>query len=384
MAGVSTSEIGRLLESALCGQPLGQAELAFLLGLEEEGPREEVYRAARELRRRLFGDRVFLYGFLYASTWCRNDCAFCQYRRSNRAARRYRKEAGAVLEAADRLADSGVHLIDLTMGEDPYYRGGGDFEPLAGLVAEVRRRTGLPLMVSPGLASAPALQRLARAGADWYACYQETHRPGRFARLRPGQSYEERLAAKRAARRAGLLVEEGVLCGTGETPADLAESLRVMGELPADQVRAMTFVPHPGVPLARRRRARLDSRRELMAIAVMRLALPDRLIPASLDVDGLAGLEARLAAGANVVTSLVPPGEGLAGVARGSLDIEEGRRTPAGIRPVLDACSLQPASRDEYRGWIDSRRGGQPGGRPPGGGPTVGRLPGDHLPGGRW
>jgi len=45
-----------------------------------------------------------------------------------------------------------------------------------------------------------------------------------------------------------------------------------------------------------------------------------------LDVDGLAGLKQRLEAGANVVTTIVPPGRGLAGVVRHSLDIEDGKR----------------------------------------------------------
>ena len=59
----------------------------------------------------------------------------------------------------------------------------------------------------------------------------------------------------------------------------------------------------------------------------MRLAMPDRLIPASLDVDGIAGLEPRIAAGANVVTSIVPPDIGLAGVSQSELDIDDGLRT---------------------------------------------------------
>ena len=68
---------------------------------------------------------------------------------------------------------------------------------------------------------------------------------------------------------------------------------------------------------------------ELLTIAAMRLAMPDRFIPASLDVDGIAGLERRLQAGANVVTSIVPPTVGLAGVSQAELDIDEGYRTVA-------------------------------------------------------
>jgi methylornithine synthase len=321
------------------------------------------FRAAREPGRRHFGDRVFLYGFL-PSTFCRNDCRFCWYRRSNPACRRYRDEM-ETLEAAVRLAGSGVHLLDLTLSEDPVLRAEG-FAVLAHLTARVKEVTGLPLMLSPGVAPAETLLRLKRAGADWYACYQETHSRGLFRRLRPQQSFGARMGAKRAARRAGLLLEEGILCGVGESPRDLARSVKAMGLLGAAQVRAMSFVPHAGIPLPRIPGAGGDPRggdpqRELVAIAVLRLAFPDRLIPASLDVDGLAGLERRLAAGANVVSSLIPPGQGLAGVAQSELDIEEGRSTAAEVGEVLRRCGLAPASRAEYAEWLARRKAGAAG-----------------------
>jgi methylornithine synthase len=86
------------------------------------------------------------------------------------------------------------------------------------------------------------------------------------------------------------------------------------------------------------------------------LILPDMLIPASLDVDGLDGLKARLYAGANVVTSIVPPKKGLAGVANHSLDIEDSKRTMEHVLPVLKECSLQAATQKEYQTWIQNRK----------------------------
>jgi methylornithine synthase len=88
----------------------------------------------------------------------------------------------------------------------------------------------------------------------------------------------------------------------------------------------------------------------------MRLSFPDRLIPASLDVEGIAGLKSRLNSGANVVTSIVPPGEGLVGVAQHSLNIEEGGRTTASVKNVLKGLGLEPATREEYQNWIHRRQ----------------------------
>lgn len=249
-----------------------------------------------------------------------------------------------------QLADSGVHLIDLTMGEDPLFFDGGDFGPLVDLVAAVKQATGLPVMISPGSVPAPVLGDLQAAGADWYACYQETHVPEVFTRLRMGQEYGDRIAARHDAAAQGMLVEDGLLIGVGETSADRAVSIDAMQREPLHQVRAMTFVPQRGTPLGQSPSGTTFA--ELLAIAALRLTMPDRLIPASLDVDGIRGLEPRLLAGANVVTSIVPPEVGLAGVGQSELDIDEGLRSVGEVSARLGDLGLHPAVAAEYRDWI--------------------------------
>ena len=359
----STSKMGKdqnKLEAALTkakeGGVLSKSDITFLLNLEDSEQIERLFQAACHLRRKHFGDEIFLYGFIYTSTHCRNDCRFCFFRRSNPESPRYRKTTPEIVATARRLADSGVHLIDLTMGEDPalFNNSGVGFDRLIDLVESIRKATGLPIMVSPGLIPENILGRLSEAGACWYACYQETHQRRLFNQLRPGQDYDLRLEIKLKAHNRGMLIEEGLLCGVGETANDIAESMAVMQELDADQVRVMNFVPQPGTPMVNR--TPLDPQKELLISAVMRLVFPDRLIPASLDVDGLAGLKQRLEAGANVVTSIVPPGRGLAGVARHSLDIEEGKRTIASVNEILPACGLCPAGVEKYLSWINRRR----------------------------
>ena len=331
-------------------------ETTFLLGIRDGEQLSALFQAARDLRARNFGDKIFLYGFLYISTYCRNDCSFCYFRRSNTLCRRYRKEEPEILEAAARLAASGVNLIDLTLGEDPeLYGGEGEgFDRLPRLVERVREVTGLPIMVSPGAVPDQVLCELAEAGASWYACYQETHQRALFNRLRPGQSYDDRLGKKILAHEMGMFIEEGILRGVGEGAQDVAESLSIMRVFDADQVRAMTFIPQEGTPLENADSP--DFLQELITIAVMRLTFPDRLVPASLDVVGLAGLEKRLEAGANVVTSIVPPGQGLSGVAESSLDIEEGKRTVESVAGTLEVNGLRQGSGSEYRVWLEGRR----------------------------
>ncbi|ADG80919.1 methylornithine synthase PylB [Thermincola potens] len=356
--GATDQRLDDILNKALKETPLTKEDLIYLLSLTDPAGINLVFQTARTLRERYFGNKVFLYGFVYFSTYCRNNCAFCMYRRSNRNFKRYRKTEAEILDTANRLVESGVHLLDLTMGEDPAYFSNNceGFEKLIRTVENIKKATEMPLMISPGVVSEEILREFKKIGVDWYACYQETHNLDLFNNLRLDQSYDTRMEKKIFAHKVGLLIEEGIMTGVGDTAEDIAHSLEVMNEIGAEQVRVMSFVsqewtpmyPWPVVPRLR----------ELLIIAVMRLCFPNRLIPASLDVDGLSGLRQRLNAGANIVTSIIPPGAGLAGVSQSSLDIEEGKRTVSSIIPVLEECNLTTASRDDYSAWVTDKQNG--------------------------
>ena len=345
----------RILGKALEEKPLTRAELLYLLRISAADEISSVFAIARMLRNRYFKNKVFLYGFVYFSTYCRNECTFCLYRKSNQALRRYHKSQAEIMETAYRLVESGVHLLDLTMGEDPRYysNNGAGFEPLIAMVRAIKKSTDIPVMISAGVVPEDVLQQFKDSGAEWYACYQETHNPGLYAKLRLGQSFSERMERKKEARDMGFLIEEGILTGVGERYEDLIDSLVAMRSLGADQVRVMSFVPQKDTPM--QHVPSLPRTRELLMIAIMRLIFPDRLIPASLDVDGIHGLADRLNAGANVVTSIIPPEAGLAGVSNQELDIDDGNRTVDSILPVLAQCGLVRASMEEYTEWVSAR-----------------------------
>ena len=84
--------------------------------------------------------------------------------------------------------------------------------------------------------------------------------------------------------------------------------------------------------------------------------MPDRLIPASLDVEGIEGLRPRLDAGANVVTSLVPPRSGFCGVALADYEVDSGLRTAAEVRPRLAELGLRQGTQEEFSAWLSVAR----------------------------
>ena len=315
---------------------------------DDEGRINNLFKAARERRADFTGDKIFTYGFVYFSTYCGNDCAFCYYRKSNDI-NRYRKSAEEVLELAKGLAASGVNLLDLTMGEDPEYHAEG-FETVIALIRSIKKEIGLPVMVSAGVVSDKVIDEFAASGADWYALYQETHNRSLFEKLRLGQDYDERMRCKAYAGKKGLMIEEGLMSGVGESPEDIADSVMRMAANGASQMRVMSFVPQKGSPMADIKAP--DRMMELKTISILRLMYPEALIPASLDVEGLSGLKDRIDAGANLVTSIIPPNRGLAGVAQSCMDVDDGGRTLSEVSKVLGTMNLRTATNDEYKEYL--------------------------------
>jgi methylornithine synthase len=209
-------------------------------------------------------------------------------------------------------------------------------------------------MVSPGVLPRRVLRSLRQAGADWYALYQETHNKALFSTLRLGQSYAERIKAKLDAKKEGLLVEDGILVGVGESDKDRVNSIFAMQRIAANQVRAMGFIPQAGSPMEGYESPPIID--EMRTLAVMRLVHQDRLMPASLDIDGVKGLELRLLSGSNVVTSVIPPKSGLAGVAQTDWGVDEGLRSVEGVKPYIERLGLSVASSKSYARWVEEKK----------------------------
>lgn len=318
--------------------------------MESDDPEllQSLFSRARQIRKEVQGNKIFAYGFVYFTTYCRNNCNFCYYRNSNKI-ERYRKNKDEVLAISKSLIDSGVNLIDLTMGEDPQYHA-EDFETVCQIIKEIKENYDTPVMISPGVVSHNIIDKFAEAGADFYALYQETHNRELYARMRVGQDYDTRMNAKLYAKEKGIYIEEGLLAGIGETNEDIADSLLTMGEIGARQVRVMSFIPQEGSPMENCRTP--DRIEELKIIALMRLLYPNALIPASLDVDGIRGLRDRINAGANLITSIIPPKSGFMGVAHSTMDVDEGGRTVEEAASILNEMGLSIATKDEYEAFL--------------------------------
>ena len=239
------------------------------------------------------------------------------------------------------------------MGEDPQLIQ-NDYQGVVDIVNKIREFSNIPIMVSPGAVPQNTFHKFAEAGADIVAVYQETYNRKLFAERRLAQDFNFRRNQKVWAMESGMLAEDGMMVGIGETMDDRVDTIRNMLALGCDQVRAMTFVPQSGTPMEGD--TTVSPVNELLCMAVMRLMCHDVMIPATLDVEGVAGMRSRLDAGASLITSIIPPHEELAGVAQSCMDIDDGSRSVTHVIQMLEDMGRRPATEVECRRMFDARR----------------------------
>ena len=76
--------VSEILDKAAEGRGLGHREAAVLLECDRPELTERMFALARELKRRLYGNRIVMFAPLYLSNYCVNGCVYCPYHAKNR------------------------------------------------------------------------------------------------------------------------------------------------------------------------------------------------------------------------------------------------------------------------------------------------------------
>ncbi|WP_440952287.1 methylornithine synthase PylB [Methanococcoides sp. FTZ1] len=337
------NELDEFVEKIKSGYKISDKEIRSILEIENQNELQKLFYVSQKVRNCFFDNKIILSSFVYFSTHCKNECAFCYYKKSNKI-KRYRLDVEEVIRLCTVLKKEGVNMIDLTMGEDPYFH--NNPKQLVELIRTIKHKFGLPIMISPGVIDREFLIKLKESGANILALYQETYEYELYQKLRTNQSFKERIDCKKDAKNVGLLVEDGILTGIEDSIDSIILSLREIEKRYPDMVRVMTFVPQEGTPLENKNPS--SSLNEIKIIAIMRLMFPNRLIPASLDVEGIGGMKDRLNAGANVVTSIIPSDSILEGVVNPDREETDRKRDVKNVLSVLNQMEMKPIEQDVF------------------------------------
>jgi biotin synthase len=203
---------------------------------------------------------------------CPEDCAYCpqSVRYETGLSREALMEVAAVRERAQRARAAGATRF--CMGAAYRSPKQKDLDVIAAMVRAVHE-LGLESCATLGMLSAAQATQLKDAGLDYYNHNLDTS-PEFYGEIITTRTYQERLDTLAAVRGAGLKVCCGGIVGMGESPADRAELLRILANLPEhpESVPINRLVRVPGTPLADA--PEVDAFDFVRTIAVARLLMP--------------------------------------------------------------------------------------------------------------
>ena len=120
----TTQDIVRVREimaKSLDKQPLTVEETAILLIADNRDIVEEIFNAARQLKRDVYGNRIVIFAPLYIGNYCVNDCQYCAFRRSLRTTIRKTLDRDELISEVKALEMDGHKRLILVFGEHPDY-----------------------------------------------------------------------------------------------------------------------------------------------------------------------------------------------------------------------------------------------------------------------
>jgi 2-iminoacetate synthase len=200
--------VREVIAKSLDKKRLTLRETAVLINANDPELIEEIKEGARELKKRVYGNRIVLFAPLYVGNKCTNNCKYCGFRASNKEAIRKTLSDQELVQEVEALEDNGQKRLILVYGEHPEYS--------ADYIAHTVR-TVYGVKKGPGeirrvnINAAPLeiedFRKVKEAGIGTYQIFQETYHPEAYKNYHLGgkkRNFEYRLTALDRAQEAGI------------------------------------------------------------------------------------------------------------------------------------------------------------------------------------
>jgi 2-iminoacetate synthase len=175
-----------VIAKSLAKQPLTEAETALLLNATSPDLIEEIFAAARQLKRDVYGNRIVLFAPLYIGNYCVNDCTYCGFRARNQAAIRRTLDSAEIQAQVTALERKGHKRLILVFGEHARYSPEFIAETVRAVYAvkdgqgEIRR-----VNINAAPQDHDGFRIVKEAGIGTYQVFQETYHHATYSEVHP-------------------------------------------------------------------------------------------------------------------------------------------------------------------------------------------------------
>ncbi len=268
---------------------------------------QELLRKKAQLTsKKYFNNKIYTRGLIEFTNYCKNDCYYCGIRRSNTEVHRYRLTNEDILNCCRTGYDLGFRTFVLQGGEDGSYQD----DDIAVIVSRIKYEfPDCAITLSIGERSYESYLKFYKAGADRYLLRHETANEEHYRRLHPDSlSLQKRKRCLWDLKDIGFQVGAGFMVGSPyQTLENIAEDLLFIKELSPQMIGIGPFIPHHQTPFAKKAEGTMEQ--TLILISILRLMLPNALIPATTALGTIHpnGREMGILYGANVVMPNLSP-----------------------------------------------------------------------------
>jgi 2-iminoacetate synthase len=199
--------VREIIARSLSKERLTLAETAALINAGDDLT-EEIKDGARELKKKVYGNRIVLFAPLYIGNKCSNNCQYCGFRISNKAATRKTLTDNEIIDEVEALEDNGQKRLILVYGEHPEYNPEYIAHTVR-LVYSVKKGKGEIRRVNINAAplDIDGFRTVKRAGIGTYQIFQETYNSSAYKWYHLGgkkMDYNWRLTSLDRAQEAGI------------------------------------------------------------------------------------------------------------------------------------------------------------------------------------
>ena len=296
----------KLIDKLYKTQTLAPQELELLIKNINDEELQYLHSKAREVANNVYGNRVFVRGLIEFTNICKNNCYYCGIRAENKSVSRYRLTKEEILECCENGYAFGFRTFVLQGGEDLYF----DDDKMVDIISTIRNKyPDCAITLSIGEKSIDAYQKYFDAGAERYLLRHETADSEHYSKLHPENlTLENRIECLKSLKQIGFQTGCGFMVGSPyQTTKTIVKDLMFIKEFEPEMVGIGPFLPHNDTPF--KDFAAGSVRLTLMLLSIVRLMLPDVLLPATtaLNTAESGGRENGILAGANVIMPNLSP-----------------------------------------------------------------------------
>lgn len=204
----SREAVLEVIEKSLNKNRLSLEETAILLNTEDPELIEEIKKGAKELKERVYGQRIVLFAPLYVGNLCTNNCSYCGYKASNESMKRVTLDTESLKKQVKALEDVGQKRLILVYGEHPKYTPEFIAESVK-TVYDVKSGNGEIRRVNINAAplDIEGFRTVKESGIGTYQVFQETYHPETYKKVHLSgkkRDFNYRLTSLDRAQEAGI------------------------------------------------------------------------------------------------------------------------------------------------------------------------------------